>query len=101
MGGRDLFIHHGYAVLHVGGRWLKAAPAFNIELCRRFDVLPTEFDGRGDAIFQEFDARSRRHMEYVRDHGIWSDLPYQRIEMDFAAYYPATFFQSSSSAPPG
>lgn len=93
MGGRDLFVHHGYAVMYLDGRWLKAAPAFNIEMCRRFDVLPTEFDGRSDAIFQQFDARSRRHMEYVRDHGVWSDLPYQRIEMDFAAFYPEMFFQ--------
>ncbi|MDA2933074.1 transglutaminase family protein [Acidobacteria bacterium AH-259-D05] len=45
MGGKKLFLHHGYAVLHLDGQWVKAAPAFNIELCRRFHVLPTEFDG--------------------------------------------------------
>ena len=86
--GTDLFIHHGYAVLFLEGKWVKAAPAFNIELCDRFGVRPTEFDGRSDAVFQEFDAMNRRHMEYVKDHGMWSDFPYERVMADFRAFYP-------------
>jgi len=92
MGGQTLFIHHGYAVLHLDGKWLKAAPAFNIELCQRFDVRPTEFDGSSDAVFQEYDARDRRHMEYVKDSGVWSDFPFERVTADFRALYPASFY---------
>jgi len=92
MGGQTLFIHHGYAVLHVDGRWVKAAPAFNIELCERFHVRPTEFDGRSDAIFQEYDALDRRHMEYVNDSGVWSDFPFDRVTADFRALYPPSFY---------
>jgi transglutaminase-like putative cysteine protease len=91
-GGKTLFIHHGYTVLHLAGRWVKAAPAFNIELCQRFHVHPTEFDGRADAIFQEFDALDRRHMEYLRDHGTWSDFPFERVMSDFRAFYPPSAF---------
>jgi transglutaminase-like putative cysteine protease len=92
MGGQTLFIHHGYAVLYLQGQWVKAAPAFNIELCRRFHVRPTEFDGRSDAIFQEYDALDRRHMEYVRDSGIWSDFPFDQVVADFRALYPSSFY---------
>jgi transglutaminase-like putative cysteine protease len=92
MGGKTYFMHHGYAVLHLAGRWLKAAPAFNIELCRRFGVRPTEFDGRSDAVFQEYDALDRRHMEYVKDHGCWSDFPYQKVAADFRAFYPPSAY---------
>jgi len=92
MGGNDLFVDHGYAVLYLEDRWVKAAPAFNIELCERFAVRPTEFDGRSDAVFQEFDRHDRRHMEYVADHGFWTDLPYERIERDMLAAYPPSFF---------
>ncbi len=92
MGGQTLFIHHGYAVLYLEGSWVKAAPAFNIELCRRFHVLPTEFDGQRDAIFQEYDALDRRHMEYVKDSGIWSDFPFERVMADFRAMYPPSLF---------
>jgi transglutaminase-like putative cysteine protease len=97
MGGKTLFVHHGYALLHLDGRWLKAAPAFNIELCRRFHVHPTEFDGRSHAIFQEFDARERRHMEYLRDHGMWSDFPFERVMTDFRANYPLSAFGAEQS----
>jgi transglutaminase-like putative cysteine protease len=95
MGGTSYFMHHGYAVLYLEGRWVKAAPAFNIELCTRFGVLPTEFDGRSDAIFQPYDALDRRHMEYVKDHGIWSDFPYEKVEADFRAFYPLSAFAES------
>ena len=96
MGGQDLFIHHGYAVLHLNGKWLKAAPAFNIELCRRFHVLPIEFDGTGHALFQQFDARGRRHMEYLTEHGMWSDFPFERVARDFRDYYPESFFEDAA-----
>jgi transglutaminase-like putative cysteine protease len=96
--GSTYFMHHGYAVLHLGGQWVKAAPAFNIQLCDRFHVRPTEFDGRSDAVFQEYDARDRRHMEYVKDHGCWSDFPFERVDGDFRAFYPARLFEGEKPA---
>lgn len=96
--GSTYFMHHGYAVLHLDGQWVKAAPAFNIQLCDRFHVRPTEFDGRADAVFQEYDARDRRHMEYVKDHGVWSDFPYDKVAADFRAFYPARLFEGEKPA---
>ncbi len=92
MGGKTYFMDHAYASLHVEGRWVKAVPAFNIELCRRFGVRPTEFDGRGDALYQEYDAHDRRHMEYVKDHGTWSDFPFEKVAADFRAFYPPSTY---------
>jgi transglutaminase-like putative cysteine protease len=98
MGGVEVFVHHGYAVLYIAGetegtgQWLKAAPAFNIEMCERFGVRPTEFDGTQHAILQEFDAKARKHMEYLRDHGIWSDFPYARVTEDFRNTYPQSMW---------
>jgi transglutaminase-like putative cysteine protease len=86
--GSDLFIWHGYVSLLLDGRWVKATPAFNIEMCRRFDVLPLEFDGTADSLLQPYDARNRRHMEYVRDRGLFDDLPFDAISADMRAAYP-------------
>lgn len=91
MGNRDVFLHHGYAALYLDGKWVKAAPAFNIELCNRFGVPPTDFDGRSDAILQKYDAQKNLRMEYLRDHGYWSDLPFNRVKDDMDGYYPAGF----------
>jgi len=86
--GSDVFIHHGYTVLHVGGRWVKATPAFNIELCDKFGVLPLEFDGEHDSLMHPYDAKSQRHMEYLRDHGWFEDFPFERVMTDFRKAYP-------------
>jgi len=92
LGGLTYFMHHGYAVLYLEGQWVKAAPAFNIELCTRFGVRPTEFDGRSDALFQEFDTSDRRHMQYVKDHGTWSEFPFEKVMADFRGFYPPNAF---------
>lgn len=90
--GGDYFMHHGYAGLYLDGKWVKAAPTFNRELCERFGVRPTEFDGRADALLQAFDAGDRLHMQYVKDHGIWPDFPFQRVMADYRAFYPLSAF---------
>jgi transglutaminase-like putative cysteine protease len=86
--GTDLFLWHGYVSLLLDGRWVKATPAFNVEMCRRFDVLPLEFDGTADSLLHPYDARSRRHMEYVRDRGLFDDLPFEEMAADMRATYP-------------
>jgi len=99
MGGNTLFVDHGFAVLRVDGKWLKVAPAFNKELCERFGVMPTEFDGRNDAVMQEFDAEGRRHMEYKAYHGTWSDLPFEKINHDLRVAYAGSDLIARADAP--
>ncbi len=86
--GTDVFAFHGYSELFLGGKWVKATPVFNIELCRRFRVLPLEFDGESDSIFHPFDADGRRHMEYVNFRGAYDDLPFEEIRRTFQEIYP-------------
>jgi transglutaminase-like putative cysteine protease len=89
--GTDLFIFHGYTELYLQGRWVKATPAFNLSLCEHFDVKPLEFNGVDDSIFHEFDSLGRRHLEYVRDHGFFSDLPYDLLFTAYRQTYPNFF----------
>ncbi len=96
--GTDLFIYHGFTLLHLGGKWVKATPAFNLSLCERFAVRPLEFDGKTDALFHPFDAHDRRHMEYVNDRGCFADFPFQEIVTAFKAHYPAFFNEPQDDA---
>lgn len=87
--GTDIFYWHGFAEIKLEGRWLKATPAFNIELCDRFGLLPLEFDGRGDSIYHAFDKQGHRHMEYIAQRGSFDEVPLARIVADFIELYPA------------
>ena len=89
--GTDLFVFHGYTELLLGGRWVKATPAFNLTLCTRFRVKPLEFDGRTDSLFHPFDEDDRRHMEYVHERGSFFDVPAEEIKRVFSETYPAYF----------
>jgi transglutaminase-like putative cysteine protease len=86
--GSDLFIWHSYTELYLDGQWVKATPAFNLGLCKRFGVRPLEFDGRHDSLFHEYDQGGRRHMEYIRQRGHYPDVPYEEIVAEFRQAYP-------------
>ena len=87
----DTFIFHGYTELFLDNYWVKATPTFNLSLCDKFGVNPLEFDGRSDSLLHPYDREGRRHMEYVRDHGHFADVPYEKIVAYFREYYPAYF----------
>lgn len=89
--GTDVFYYHGYTELHVGGRWVKATPAFDRTLCDRFGVRPLEFDGVQDSLFHPYDRAGRRHMEYVGDRGTHADVPVADIVATFRTAYPGLF----------
>ncbi len=85
----DVFYWHGYTDILIDGQWLKATPAFNIELTERFGLLPLDWDGRSDSIYHPFDKSGQRHMEYVRQRGAFDDMPLAQIVADFERLYPA------------
>lgn len=85
--GTDLLVYHGYAELWLHERWVAATPAFNAALCEKLGVAPLDFDGEHDAIFQEFDHRTRRFMEYVEDHGSHADVPFEAMIAAWRRHY--------------
>jgi transglutaminase-like putative cysteine protease len=84
----EIFYWHGYTSMYLDGQWVKATPAFNLELCRKFNLLPLEFDGRSDSLFHPFDAVGNRHMEYVRNRGEYADTPLDSMLATFRELFP-------------
>jgi transglutaminase-like putative cysteine protease len=84
----DIFYWHGYTSIELEGRWVKATPAFNIELCEKFGLLALDFDGREDSIYHPFDVSGERHMEYLNDRGLYDDLPLEEMLATWEEHYP-------------
>ncbi|MEE4362337.1 MAG: transglutaminase family protein [Desulfotignum sp.] len=87
----DLFVWHGFTEVFLNGKWVKATPAFNLGLCESFHVKPLEFDGTCDSIFHPFDNLGNRHMEYVKEHGSFDDLPWDLALAAMKKAYPRYF----------
>ena len=77
--GTDLFVYHGYTELFLDGKWVKATPAFNKELCDKHRVAPLEFNGIDDALLQPYNLEEKQFMEYVSYHGTYADIPVEAI----------------------
>jgi len=89
--GTDLFAYHGYVELWIEGRPYKVTPAFNASLCARFGVPPLDLDPNApaDALLQPMDGAGRKYMEYVRDRGLFVDLPFEEIATCFRSLHDA------------
>jgi len=84
----DVFYWHGYTSIYLNEQWIKATPAFNIELCHKFNTRPLDFDGCEDALFQPFDLQGNRHMEYLQYRGEFADVPINLIKETYEKRYP-------------
>ena len=84
----NVFYWHGYTALYLDDRWIKATPAFNIELCDKFGLKPLEFNGRDDSIYHAFDQAGNRHMEYLHDRGQFLEPPIEAMRRTFDEHYP-------------
>lgn len=84
----DVFFYHGYTSIYLDGEWLKATPAFNVELCTKFRIRPLEFDGKSDSVYHPFDLDGNRHMEYLRYRGEHTDVPLADMIATFHREYP-------------
>ena len=84
----DLYVWHGYTELWLDDGWVKATPAFNLDLCERFGIRPMDWDGRTDSLYHPYDQAGRLHMEYVNQRGSFDDVPVAQIAADFATLYP-------------
>ncbi|MBI5252445.1 MAG: transglutaminase domain-containing protein [Desulfomonile tiedjei] len=73
--GSDIFDYHGFVEFFLDGKWVKCTPAFNIELCKKHNVPPLEFNGREDSLFHPYSLDNKKFMEYVEYYGIYSDIP--------------------------
>jgi len=85
--GSDLFAYHGFAEFYLEGKWVKATPAFNKELCERHHVPPLEFNGREDSLFQPYNLKNQKFMEYIAFHGVYADVPVDQIVIGWEKAY--------------
>ena len=77
--GSDLFVYHAFTEFYLEGKWVRATPAFNIELCKRHKVIPLDFNGREDSIFHAYNLENKQFMEYVEFHASYADIPVDTI----------------------
>lgn len=82
---------HGMVDIFINGKWLKVSPAFNIELCNKYNIAPLDFDGENDSVFHEYDKEGNVFMEYLEDYGHFEDVPTSFMFENLINNYPRLF----------
>ncbi|WP_299621011.1 transglutaminase family protein [uncultured Tenacibaculum sp.] len=82
---------HGLTEVFYNGNWVKCSPAFNKELCDKFQVDVLDFNGSEDSVFQEFNNKDQKFMTYLEDYGSFEDVPLDFIKKTFQDNYPKLY----------
>ncbi len=77
--GGNVFPRHGYNQFFLEGKWVSAASNFDVELCKRFELPPVEFDGKEDALLPGEDCKGNLYVEYLKKFSPEADLPFEWI----------------------
>ncbi|PRY35758.1 transglutaminase-like domain-containing protein [Umezawaea tangerina] len=97
MGGK-VFTFHSLTTVFLEGKWVRATPVFNKMLCKLYKIKPLEFDGRTDSMYHPFDENGRQHMEFLRAHGDFDDVPYDMVVNGIRAAHPRLFESRDTTA---
>jgi transglutaminase-like putative cysteine protease len=89
--GGDVFHYHCLTSVYLEKKWLRVTPVFNRILCRLYKIAPLEFDGSGDSLYHPYSRDGRRHMEFLRTHGEFPDLPYDLVITGLRRAHPRLF----------
>ncbi|HEX4705426.1 MAG TPA: transglutaminase-like domain-containing protein [Pseudonocardiaceae bacterium] len=90
MGGK-VFCFHSLTTVYLDGKWVRATPVFNKLLCQLYKIKPLDFDGRTDSMYHPYDEDGRRHMEFIRAHGDFDDVPYDLVVNGIRTAHPRLF----------
>lgn len=87
----DVLAFHACSEVYLNGKWVKATPAFNKELCEKTGVEVLEFNGVDDSIFQQYAPGGDEFMEYLHDYGTCHDVPHDMFVLSLKKHYPHFF----------
>ena len=91
--GTNVTVYHGFVELYLNGRWIMVDTAYDLNACKKYRIIPVEFDGEHDAKIRPTDMDGNLHTEYVKFHGSFQDLPHAQIINATKQAYGQDFFE--------
>jgi shikimate kinase len=87
---REEIVFHGYVDIYINGKWVSCTPSFDKYMCKMTGVVPLDFDGENDSLFQAFKGEDQ-FMEYLHYYGDFADVPIELMNSEMKKYYPHLF----------
>ena len=96
--GTNVVIYNGYSELYIEGKWIKANPSLDPATCLEHRIIPVEFDGTRDAMLHSHNQDGELHIEYIRYHGPYLDIPFDEIKEAIKQTYESGMYERIKSS---
>lgn len=84
---RTLF-RHGIAALFMNGKWIKYDATLDSQLTGSNNLHAVEFSPVKDCLMKAKTISGDRHIKYIKDYGLYSDITFKEIISWFKQNYP-------------
>jgi len=78
---------HGIVSPYLNGKWNKYDATLDIKLVNRNNLIPVEFFPDRDCFMRDKTQSGDKHIEYVKNYGLVSDVSFNEIRSWFKMYY--------------
>ena len=95
--GTNILPFHGFSEMYLNGNWVKATPAVDLGTCEKGRIVPVEFDGKNDAMFNRYNQDGALHIEYLKFLGSYADAPLEELWDTVTKTYGNKFLEPSQS----
>ncbi len=83
-----MLYRHGIVALNFNGKWLQYDATLDIALVNRNNLIPVDFSPQQDCLLHATTRTGSKHIEYIHDYGLYSDISYSEIRSWFEQFYP-------------
>jgi len=78
---------HGITSLYLNKKWLKYDATLDSNLIIRNNLIPVEFSPNQDCLMHKKNKSGAKHIEYVKDYGLYADVSFDEIKSWFKKHY--------------
>lgn len=85
--GTNVMHHHGLTDLHLRDRWVRVDASLTSVVLEKKRTPAVNFEGEHDALLSPVTSDGQPHVEYLRIHGRYADLPFEQTIAAYAEAY--------------
>ena len=88
---------HGITALYMGGEWYQYDATLNQDLVQKKSLRPVEFCKNNNCLMHSKTIDGKKHIEYINDHGLYSDVNIHQIQQWLSQCYPHLYQEYATS----
>jgi len=93
----NILYFHAVTALYLNHRWIQCDATLHQDLVKKKGLIPVLFSADG-CLMHSVTADGSKHIKYIREHGLFSDIPFKQLFQALESGYPHLYQKHTKSS---